>query len=152
MLPVSQSRGHLLGMMLDAPGIFENNTIPANDDEWDLVNRRIAESSASRGRDVRRDLGTYDLWGFMLGNEDSGGHGPDTYKKPGHPSFSTDSKYSTPETPGGVWSGTDDAPVFTPSEWMVEGGPMSLEAIREYYRWLNSQPGEVPVKIVDPRR
>lgn len=34
-----------------------------------------------------------------------GGHFPDTYKRPNHPTFSNESIYSTPENPGGTWKG-----------------------------------------------
>lgn len=56
----------------------------------------------------------YDYRGYWLnelkgGNEPmeltADGHLPDTYKRPGHPTFSKESIYSTPETPGGRWNG-----------------------------------------------
>lgn len=34
-------------------------------------------------------------------------HAPDTYKKPNHPTFSVESKYSTPQRPGGTWGNND---------------------------------------------
>lgn len=62
----------------------------------------------------------YDYRGYWLnelkgGNEPmkftDNGHLPDTYKRPGHPTFSKESIYSTPETPGGTW----DDDTFIPS-------------------------------------
>jgi hypothetical protein len=32
------------------------------------------------------------------------GHWPDTFKKPNHPTFSSESIYSTKQNPGGKWS------------------------------------------------
>lgn len=37
-------------------------------------------------------------------------HFPDTYKRPGHPTFSNESIYSTPENQGGQWTGEDYNP------------------------------------------
>lgn len=41
-----------------------------------------------------------------------GNHLPDTYKKPGHPTFSTESIYSTRKTPGGTWKQVGLGPVY----------------------------------------
>lgn len=41
-----------------------------------------------------------------------GNHLPDTYKKPGHPTFSTESIYSTRKTPGGTWKKVGLGPVY----------------------------------------
>lgn len=41
-----------------------------------------------------------------------GNHLPDTYKKPGHPTFSTESIYSTRRTPGGTWKKVGLGPVY----------------------------------------
>lgn len=56
----------------------------------------------------------YDYRGYWLNELEGGnkpmeitldGHLPDTYKRPGHETFSKESIYSTPETPGGTWDG-----------------------------------------------
>lgn len=39
-------------------------------------------------------------------------HLPDTYKMPGHPTFSTESIYSTRKTPGGTWKKVGLGPVY----------------------------------------
>lgn len=70
------------------------------------------------GRDVQRnvssikmDQGTYDIRGFWKNNEKTiGGHGPDTYKKPNHPTFSNESIHASDENPGGVWNGAGYQP------------------------------------------
>ena len=41
-----------------------------------------------------------------------GNHLPDTYKKPGHPTFSVESIYSTRKTPGGTWKQVGLGPVY----------------------------------------
>ena len=41
-----------------------------------------------------------------------GNHLPDTYKMPGHPTFSTESIYSTRKTPGGTWKKVGLGPVY----------------------------------------
>lgn len=49
----------------------------------------------------------YDLQGAFLGGENpaANGHMKDTWKKPNHPTFSNESQYNSPETPGGSWTG-----------------------------------------------
>lgn len=41
-----------------------------------------------------------------------GNHLPDTYKMPGHPTFSTESIYSTRKTPGGTWKKVGLGPIY----------------------------------------
>ena len=77
--------------------------------KWALENSRIG------------DLRDYDMRGAWLDmqkgdvQQAGNGHFPDTYKKPNHPTFSTDSKYSTGNTIGGTWSNEDGQDVFVPS-------------------------------------
>jgi len=57
------------------------------------------------------DKGAYDVQGFWketidkgIDVRDEGGHGPDTYKKPNHPTFSNQSQYAGKQNnPGGTW-------------------------------------------------
>lgn len=126
-----------------------HNTWPKTEEEWAKVVSGIKESNQIRGRNVLRDLSDYDLFGYLMNNQVDARHGTDTYKKPSHPSFSNESKYSKPGREGGEWSGTDQRPVFTPSEWMVGEG--RLNDTMNYYDWLNALPGETPVEIRDPR-
>jgi len=53
-----------------------------------------------------RDEADYDMRGAWLSGAGQGqnGHFPDTFKKPNHPTFSDESRYSTPANPGGHWS------------------------------------------------
>ena len=64
----------------------------------------------------------YDYRGYWNKNKDfiaegsvDSGHLPDTWKMPGHPTFSTQSVYSTQETPGGQWN--KDGTQFTHSDY-----------------------------------
>ena len=101
----------------------------------------LAKSSAARGRDISLDEFTYDVRGFAksvgwkpLGKEAE--HGPDTYKKPNHPTFSDESVYSGAKSP---WGG-----VFTGGHWLADGSfiptPTMLKTthpkkwLEEYFR------------------
>lgn len=75
------------------------------------------------GRNPAQDTYDYDMRGFWKsgGQFSPNGHAGDTFKKPNHPTFSTFSKYSTPETPGGVWASTPDGKwTFTPSVYNLK--------------------------------
>jgi hypothetical protein len=85
--------------------------------------------SKDKGKDMSKDLIDYDLRGFWKAGahaEEKSGHGPDTYKKPNHPTFSDESKYSGMIAPhggnymGGKWDKDDDNnDTFTPSKHMM---------------------------------
>jgi hypothetical protein len=62
--------------------------------------------------DPYSDRQQYDYKGYWNDNKDElrtqdeiEAHLPDEWKLPGHPTFSTQSRYSTDETPGGTWDG-----------------------------------------------
>ena len=90
-----------------------------------------AQQSQKMGRDVLMDTEDYDLRGLWKENGGFGanGHAPDTYKKPNHPTFSDQSKYSNEQTPGGKWSQDDKGQwTFTPSEQNLRAwGPENLK-------------------------
>ena len=92
----------------------------------DLTNQYNTKLSASDERKFQGwlassgragDLQDYDLrgWWAKNGTQDDRGHFTDGFKKPNHPTFSDESKYSTSQNPGGSWGGSDEAPTFTPS-------------------------------------
>jgi len=60
-------------------------------------------------------------------------HFPDTYKRPNHPTFSNESIYSTPENPGGSWTGEK---YNSKGKFQYANGGQ-IEAATEYY---NAQP------------
>lgn len=105
------------------------------------------EKSAARGFNV--DSPDYDMRGYWKehgqgatpqGDE----HYPDTYKLPNHPTFSVESKYSTPENPGGQWVQTGDG------KTMFIAGPANvangIEKTRAYLQ--NNDPD---VQLVVPQ-
>ena len=89
----------------------------------------LGEQSKAKGKDMSKDLIDYDVRGFWKAGahaEEKSGHGPDTYKKPNHPTFSDESKYSGMIAPhggnymGGKWGKDDENnDTFTPSEHMM---------------------------------
>jgi hypothetical protein len=96
------------------------------------------------GKNPAEEEADYDLPGFFLatqqnpellpkGPED---HLPDTFKKPNHPTFSTDSQYSGPfEGAGGQWSkDSKGRDVFTASDVNIRNwGPEGLQKYFEKY-------------------
>jgi hypothetical protein len=82
----------------------------------------LASQSKARGRDMSKDHYDYDMRGYWLNggysSTSTAGHFPDKYKKPNHPTFSTESIYhNTVDTNGvrhvgGQWS--TDFSTFTP--------------------------------------
>lgn len=82
-----------------------------------------------------RDLYDYDLRGFWKSGAGlaENGHGADTFKKPNHPTFSDQSKYHTPETPGGTWAQTPQGQtMFTPSPYNLQNMP--APALQQYFK------------------
>lgn len=77
----------------------------------------------------------YDLRGaFKSGaGQAANGHFPDTFKKPNHPTFSDQSRYSTQDTPGGKWEQQPD------SSWVFTASPYQLrhhspEDLQQYFQ------------------
>jgi len=71
-----------------------------------------------------KDLYDYDMRGFWKGGEgfNERGHGPDTYKKPNHPTFSDQSQYhGTDGHQGGSWAGSDE------KGWTFSPGPTNYD-------------------------
>ena len=98
-----------------------------------------------------RDLEDYDLRGAWKAGALTGGHGPDTYKKPNHPTFSNESMYSTPQTPGGEWQQSGDNWAFWASPQNMQN--MGMQGLSEYFRQV--EPGNnviFPVNYQLPRR
>jgi hypothetical protein len=83
-------------------GRFRPNTTPL-DDVNDYINYlRWANAGGKNTQEEEKD---YDLRGYYKagGKLTSGAHLPDTFKKPSHPTFSEESKYSGPGNEGGKW-------------------------------------------------
>lgn len=110
--------------------IDEYNTI-LNARQKRKFNDWAMEESVRQGRNILMDKGSYDIQGFWLSgdyrNMDKDNHGSDYWKKPNHPTFSTESKYVSENNPGGLW-GRDGA--FYPS---YQTGQLYKP---DYYKWL----------------
>lgn len=79
---------------------------------------KLAAAKANRTNDTR----DYDLRGAWKNNPKSlnaNGHLTDRYKKPNHPTFSVESKYSTSRNPGGNWTKANGGWSFTPSKRQI---------------------------------
>lgn len=90
-----------------------------------IYNMWVLKRSAEQGRNVEKDLYDYDLRGAYknLGPQGTP-HLPDTFKKPNHPTFSDQSQYSTPLTPGGTWGENS----YIPSDFVLfNHGPEELQ-------------------------
>jgi len=102
--------------MLDSSFSGKFNTELSPEEEAEFT-RWLESVSLKKQRNVGLDLETYDLRGLWKDGGESldgfsmGGHAPDTYKKPNHPTFSKESIYSTGQYEGGDWlSDTEFAP------------------------------------------
>ncbi len=79
----------------------------------------------------------YDMEGYIkkYGQPDQskGQHLTDEFKLPNHITFSTDSKYSTPEKPGGVWKKVKGGKwSYTPSAFVLQ--THSKEELQDYFK------------------
>lgn len=101
--------------------------------------------------DKINDTYDYDLRGawrdIMSGKiqQDERGHLPDTYKKPNHPTFSVESIYSSPETPGGKWVEKNYKWQYVPSNINLKY--RSPSELMDYFKTR-----EPDVKLVLPKK
>jgi hypothetical protein len=96
---------------------------------WAIASGRIA------------DLYDYDLRGaWLMGAAKAGGHLPDTFKKPNHPTFSDESKYHGPGAFGGHWQGD----TFQAQQQNLRG--RSLADLLSYFQQV--EPG---VRLIPPK-
>lgn len=127
------NRGIGLGTMPpDLTEVFNTRLGPEQERayaEW------LAALSRVKGHDAGRDLYDYDLRGaFASGVQADGrGHFTDEFKKPNHPTFSNESRYSSPRSPGGQWVETGDG------RWGFNASPANLrfqtiDQLRDYFR------------------
>lgn len=81
------------------------------------------------------DLSDYDLrgWWKSNGTQAANGHLTDKFKKPNHPTFSTESQYSGKDGyVGGKWSGDDKAGwSYTPSKSNLKN--MTTDELQDYF-------------------
>ena len=94
------------------------NTKLSDDDEAEYQ-KFAGEHKKKTGRDLSKDDYDYDTRGWWKsgGATADNGHGPDTYKKPNHPTFSDESVYHGKDgSEGGKWSKKDGRDKFTPGK------------------------------------
>lgn len=97
----------------------------------DELEGEFLEWAEASGR--MRDLRDYDLRGaWKAGLVGSAGHLPDTFKKPNHPTFSSESIYSDERHPGGAWVEQGGKWTFEPSRLNVE--LHGAQGLRDYFR------------------
>jgi hypothetical protein len=135
-----------------------NYNTPLTADEEKSFNEWYSKVSKYKGLSPNPDSEgqDYDYRGYWK-NEDREGilgsnpnaHFIDKYKKPGHPTFSTESKYSSEETPGGEWSQDENG------TWYFNHSPYTAKNIAKTQQYLrgtgeysiNPQTGEVLTDI-----
>lgn len=82
-----------------------------------------------------RDLFDYDMRGAFSKDAKltANGHLPDTFKKPNHPTFSSESTYSNDQMPGGVWSQNEKGGwAFAPSPYNLQFH--GAEGLQQYFK------------------
>ena len=109
------------------------NTKLSTKDEKQFQSWLIKES-AKQKRNIAADLNNYDLRGLF---KESGGFGPnghatDKYKKPNHPTFSTESIYNNKGFKGGKW-------IENKGKWTFQASKDNLkfynkQALQDYFR------------------
>lgn len=99
-------------------------------------------------RDLDHPDSKYDYRGAFMGGigsevskVDGLPHWPDTFKLPGHPTFSVESQYSTGPNDGGTWGGPDGES-FTPGpgQGVSVGRPTIDSIFNDWSRELRARP------------
>lgn len=91
--------------------------------------RKIDEDYDNEG--FYNDPDTYFMWQEEEEKNPGKAHMSDKYKLPTYMTFSTDSKYSTPDKIGGTWSNDDNGDIFITSPYLE-----SIHSLADYLRWL----------------
>lgn len=138
---------------IDPEQVFKDyfNTQLTPEEELKFIKWVTKESKKSK-RDILMDLGAYDVRGYWKSNDwkitdPSGrGHGPDTWKKPNHPTFSNESIYHGTILPNGerAIGGTWGENTFTPGRTNLKYH--GLGGLTKYFEQI-----EPETKIVIPR-
>lgn len=102
------------GSTQDPVDFTDKFNTPLNPEEQQTYEQKYGARSQS-------DKYDYDLQGFHKANPDAsmgpGQHFPDTFKKPNHPTFSTESQYHSDDTQGGTWlNNPDKSYTFVPGK------------------------------------
>jgi hypothetical protein len=103
------------------------------------VSRKKPEGFKKGGKIEQKEVSDYDIdaykaavkRGDISDTMATGGHGPDTFKLPNHPTFSEESVHSNEKTQGGRWIGADPYYYFHPSEHNLKN--KSPDELGEYF-------------------
>jgi|KBSMisStaDraftv2_1062788.scaffolds.fasta_scaffold164462_2 hypothetical protein len=109
--------------MADPLDFTDRYNTPLDPQNEVLYQAWLRDQSQAAGRDMSNDAYNYDMRGAFLGGAGraDNNHWPDTFKKPNHPSFSSQSMYHGADGHmGGQWEGQDGIWRFTP-------GPTNLQ-------------------------
>ena len=117
--------------------------------------QKWAADNSNDNRNVIRDTFDYDMRGYWTKNSGplDAEHLVDTFKKPNHPAFSTESKYSGTTVDGvkyvgGKWDDLGKGSwAFQPSKQMLTN-THSPQFLMEYFK---STPGEEKTKLILPK-
>jgi hypothetical protein len=92
----------------------------------------IIEEGSKKGKDILEDMDDYDVQGYWLKEKDKNSdHWPDKYKKPNHPTFSSESIYNDNVFQGGKWSEDGDKKTFTVGKQNLQN--MSQMELKIYF-------------------
>ena len=95
---------------------------------------------AQNGKNWMRDKKDYDIQGFFKAGETlSGGHGTDKFKKPTHPTFSTESMYHGAEVGGkvylgGEWGRKEEHDTYRPHPRMFINKTHTPDNMKRYFK------------------
>lgn len=119
----------------DPPDYSDQFNTPLSPADETRYQAWATQRSAVEGRDVSADTFDYDLRGAWKSNaqEAANGHLPDTWKKPNHPTFSTQSQYNgVGGMTGGQWIQNGKEWAYRPSATNLNmHGP---DGLREYFK------------------
>lgn len=117
----------------DMSGVYNTKLSPDDEREylaWALRNPQLGNSY---------DYDARGFWKSGAGTSENG-HGGDFWKKPNHPTFSTQSQYSGVDGySGGSWNQDGASWTYTPSETNIKN--MSLADLKRYFEKV--EPGNV---------
>lgn len=111
------------------------------------VNREI-EYAQWLGNRNPKDIQDYDIQGaFLSGAQQApNGHGPDTFKKPNHPTFSTESQYhGAAGYQGGQWIKTKDGR----GEFAASPDNVTMHGAAGLQKYFNAREPNVGLKVPD---
>jgi hypothetical protein len=130
-----------------ADNTLESQTLPNSSLPFGNATKRYA--TLKEWTDAEKGTG-YDLEGYIgkngIPDQSKGQHLTDEFKLPNHITFSTQSKYSTPETPGGIWAvekkgktPEEDTWGYTPSDFVIK--QQGVDKLSDYFK--KSEPNSI---------